>query len=77
MQYELPQATWSERVTLTVYDLLGRKVRTLVDQAYRPGKYSIRWNGLDERGAPVTAGVYFLNLVSGAQQMVRKLTVVR
>ncbi len=63
MQYELPQAPWSERVTLKVYDLLGRQVRTLVDQTYRPGKYSIRWNGLDERGVPVTAGVYFLKLV--------------
>jgi choice-of-anchor B domain-containing protein len=77
LQYELPERSLSERVTLKVYDLLGREVRTLVDEAHRPGKFSVRWNGLDQRGTPVTTGVYFLKLASGTQQKVRKLMVVR
>ncbi len=77
MQYELPSERSSERVTLKVYDLLGREVRTLVDEVYRPGKFTARWNGLDQRGAPATSGVYFFKLASGVQQTVRKLMVVR
>ena len=75
--YELPAADMSQRVSLKVYDLLGREMRTLVDEAYRPGRFSARWNGMDRRGAPVTSGVYYLKLVSGAQQLVRKVMVVR
>lgn len=77
VQYELPNAALSERVTLKVYDLLGREVRTLVDEAFRSGKFSARWNGRDQHGLPVPSGVYFFKLASGTRQMVRKLMVVR
>jgi len=77
LSYELPEAPAAARVSLKVYDILGREVRTLLDAAYQPGKFTLRWNGHDQTGTPVTSGVYFLKLTAGVQQQVSKITVVR
>lgn len=49
-------------VRMDVRDLLVRPVITLLDQALGHGVHSVDWNGRDERGARVAAGVYFLRL---------------
>jgi hypothetical protein len=49
--------------SLVVYDVLGRRVRTLLRDAARPaGFYSVRWDGRDSDGRPVGSGVYFYRL---------------
>ena len=50
------------KVSLKVYNTLGQVVRTLVNETKTPGVYSIRWNGDDELGRKVSAGVYFFSL---------------
>ncbi len=77
MRYQLPAEQFSKHVTLRVYDVLGREVRTLVDAPYQPGQFTAQWNGLDEQGQPAVSGVYFYKLEAGAQQVVRKLVLVR
>jgi hypothetical protein len=67
----------AQRVTLKVFDVLGREIATLIDQAYQPGQFLARWNGRDRRGELVTSGVYFYKLQAGPQQQVRKLLIVR
>ena len=52
-------------VTVVVYDLLGRAVRTLVDQTQPTGSYRIEWDGRDAGGQPVAAGMYFYRLRVG------------
>lgn len=52
-------------VTLTVYDLLGRRVRTLVDERQPVGAYQIEWDGRAAGGQPVAAGTYFYRLHVG------------
>jgi hypothetical protein len=53
-------------VKLTIYNALGRKVRTLVDKRQPPGEHIVYWDGLDEVSRPVASGVYFYTLnVSG------------
>ena len=52
-------------VTVTVYDLMGRRVRTLVDAMQPAGAYQVRWDGRDAAGQPVASGTYFYRLRVG------------
>jgi len=69
ISYALPQ---SEHVTLTVYDILGRKVRVLVNSTQPAGQYSVRWNASN-----VPSGVYFYHLQAGPVDLVRKMILMR
>jgi hypothetical protein len=57
--FDLPEAG---PVRLTVHDVQGRLVATLLDEERRPGPHEIVWEGRDSRGRPVASGVYFLRL---------------
>ncbi len=62
---------------LTIYDVLGRAVRTLVSGDRPPGAYAAEWNGRAADGTLVAAGVYLYVLRSGAQREARTMLVVR
>ena len=49
-------------VRLVIYNLLGQRIRTLVDEVQAAGAYRVRWEARDGRGAAVAAGVYFIRL---------------
>ena len=49
-------------VTIDIYNVSGALVRTLVQRAHDPGVYTVRWNGTDDAGRPVSSGVYFYQL---------------
>src|SRR5262249_37517268 len=53
--------------TLSLYDLSGRRVRTLLSGQFGPGAGSILWDGRSDAGLRVAAGQYFARLVSGGQ----------
>lgn len=52
-------------VTITVYDLLGRTIATLVDAEQTPGKHQVIWDGRSTAGQPLAAGTYFYLLQVG------------
>lgn len=52
-------------VRLAIYDVAGKRVRTLVDGTHARGVHAVRWDGCDESGAPVGSGVYLARLVRG------------
>ena len=60
IRYDVPTA--GGHVTLRVYDVVGRLVRTLVDEAQTPGAKAISWNGRTDAGRRVASGVYFYRL---------------
>lgn len=64
-------------VRLTVFDLLGRQVRTLVNSPQEAGKYTVRWNGRNSDGWPVASGVYLYRLETGDYQASRRMIVLR
>jgi len=64
-------------VTLSVYNSLGQKVRTLVDTVMEPGHYTVAWNALDDELRPVTSGVYIVSLRAGRTRLSRRVTLVR
>jgi len=49
-------------VELSIYNLKGQKVKTLIDQYLIKGNHSAKWNGIDSSGFPTSSGIYFLNL---------------
>jgi hypothetical protein len=61
------------QTTLQVSDLTGRAVRTLVNSVQMPGRYSVRWDGRDNRGRLLGYGVYFCRLESGGHTATRKM----
>jgi flagellar hook assembly protein FlgD len=52
-------------VELAIYDLLGRKVRTLVGARLGSGNWRVLWNGKDDSGQDVSSGIYFYCLKTG------------
>ena len=65
------------RVELSIYDVTGRLVRTLVRGRVPAGMHSARWDGLDAARQPVAAGVYFSSLRTADTQTTRKVVVLR
>ena len=70
LEFTVPAAA---RVSLKVYDLQGRMVRTLVEQDAAPGTFRAQWDGRDDGGARMARGVYFARLVAGGQTTEKKL----
>ena len=55
------------RVSLKVYDLQGRAVKTLIDQEAAPGTFRAMWDGRDDQGRPAGKGVYFVRFATDGQ----------
>lgn len=75
IQYHVRSTT---RVSIVVYDQLGRQIRTLFEGSVAAGSQSVSWDGTDGRGRRVTAGVYFVQLRTEAGVVkTRKLTLLK
>jgi hypothetical protein len=68
-----------DRVEVKVFDVSGRLVRTLADRQFAPGKWSLKWDGVDNNGRQVARGVYFTQVkyVNRKFTDARKLTVLK
>jgi flagellar hook assembly protein FlgD len=64
-------------VTLTVHDMLGRLVKTLLEQNQNAGRYTLTWDGTDESQNKVVAGMYFMKLRAKNFSQIRKLILER
>ena len=74
IRYALPEAT---SVTITVYDMMGRKVRTLVQDAQSAGYHTALWNATNDRGLPVSAGMYIYTLQAGDHHHMKKMILLK
>jgi len=54
----------SRRVSLTVYDILGNKIKELTNSIYEPGEYYLIWDGTNINGEKVSSGIYIYSLLS-------------
>jgi len=70
--YALPRTS---AVRLSVYDVAGHRVATLVDRIQEAGRRELVWNGRNARGEPLGPGVYLMELLTGAERTVGKLVI--
>ncbi|MCB0297974.1 MAG: T9SS type A sorting domain-containing protein, partial [Calditrichaeota bacterium] len=62
IRYQLPAAG---EVELAVYNLIGQRIKTLVQQHQGAGGYAVQWDGTDDASRPVASGIYFYRLSAG------------
>jgi hypothetical protein len=74
IEFHLPRR---ERVSLRVYDVSGRLVRTIVEETLETGDHLFTWDGHNDRGAQVASGVYFYMLKSDSIRQARKAVLLR
>jgi hypothetical protein len=74
IQYEIPQAG---PVVLKVFNAMGQEIRTLVNAVEPAGRHRINWDGRDNHGQEVPAGVYLYRLQAGSFVENRKMTLLR
>ena len=62
LTFDLPRAA---HVQLEVFDVNGRRVRTLLAEPRTPGRHSVKWDGTDDHGALLAAGIYLSRARAG------------
>jgi len=67
----------SVHANLTIYDLLGKEIITLVDEAQTAGEYEVVWNGRDNFGRQVSSGVYIYRFQVGDKVKIKKMTLIK
>ena len=72
IQFQIPAGS-NQIVTLEVYNTRGQRINTLASGTYKPGFYSVRWEGMDEAGREAASGVYFISLQTGPHRLLRKM----
>jgi len=66
-----------QRVDLSVYDVQGHKIKTLVSGTREAGEHAAVWNGTSDEGHAVSSGVYFYSLKIGKAQSTKRLVLLR
>ena len=74
IDYEMAR---DELVSIFVYDLMGRKIKTLVNKVVAPGRYSVSWNGTNEAGKLLSTGMYFYQMRAEGFESVKKLILLK
>ena len=64
-------------VELNIYNLLGQKIRSLVNDVKTPGTYQILWDGRDEQGNNVATGMYLYQLRSENAFITKKMMLIK
>jgi hypothetical protein len=72
--YELPRAS---EVEVAIFDLLGKRIRTLVRNRQQAGPHRLLWDGRDDNGASMPSGVYLYRLNAGKFVQTRKMMLVQ
>lgn len=74
ISYDLPAAA---HVTLDILNVLGQRVKTLVNDYREAGSYSIIWDGRGDDGSATASGVYFYRITAGNDQAVKKMMMLK
>ena len=74
LRYDIPE---NSHVTITIYDMLGRKVRTILNLQQDPGYKSLIWNATNDYGKPVSAGIYLYQIQAGEYISTKKMVLLK
>ena len=74
LRYDLPE---NGHVNITIYDMLGRQVKTLINQTQDAGYKSVIWNATNDYGKPVSAGIYLYQIQAGEYISTKKMVLLK
>ena len=74
LRYDLPE---NGHVNITIYDMLGREVKTLINQTQDAGYRSIIWDATNDYGKPVSAGIYLYQIQAGKYINTKKMVLLK
>jgi len=74
LRYDLPEA---DLVSITIYDMLGREVKTLINQTQEAGYRSVIWDATNDYGKPVSAGIYLYQIHAGEYISTKKMVLLK
>jgi hypothetical protein len=74
VEYALPR---DAQVNISVYNVLGQHVKTLVDDMQRAGRQTVTWDGTDNSGSSVASGVYFYKIRAGDFSDTKKMVMLK
>ena len=64
-------------VKIKVYDVTGRRIKTIVSERFKPGIYSMRWDGKDYNNNKLPSGIYFIRMETEKFRKTRKVVILR
>ena len=74
IKYDIPEVS---DVRIDIYNIAGKKVRTLVSREHQPGRYKVQWNATNEFGSPVATGMYIYKIQAKGFVSVKKLLLMK
>ena len=74
LRYNLPE---NSHVTITIYDMLGRKVKTLINETQYSGYRSIIWDAIGNNGERASAGIYLYQIQAGEYMQTKKMVLLK
>ena len=77
ISYAIPESSIEVAVKLSVFNIRGQVVKTLVNESQAPGAYLVGWDGTSDTGQRVASGVYFYRLEAGGFISTRKMVVLK
>ena len=74
IKYELPNKSL---VNITIYDVVGRKIKSLVNQEQISGSYSLQWDATNSVGESIPAGMYIYTIQAGKYTSTKKMVLLK
>ena len=74
IRYDLPEAT---NVTISIYDMMGREIKKLINTNQNSGYKSVIWNGTNDNGEIVSVGMYFYSIKTNTFNQTRKMILLK
>ena len=74
LRYDLPK---DAMVNITIYNMIGRQIKSLVNGSKTAGYRTIQWNATNDKGAPVSAGLYLYTIQAGQYRQTKKMLLLK
>ena len=74
IRFELPK---QELTRITIYNITGQVVKTLVNGKLKPGYHEIVWDGLNDQGLKISSGIYYYQIKAGSFKQVKKMALIK
>jgi hypothetical protein len=77
IRFGIPESMDGQKITIKIYDVLGRVVKTLLNEKMEMGYHKIVWNSRNNADIPAASGIYFYQIKGGDKLLVKKMVLVR